>query len=130
MIEIYTEVLPSSFHWTPNRYLGGTPEFVVNTAESASKFEDVRVYYDGKSCEKDGVLYLPRKYFVGDDIVLACNSVPPNLGRYSIMWNNWYGKKDYEYLNFDERIVQSPYHQSVFGMNSRIVPPSVKKSDY
>lgn len=130
MIEIYTEKLPPRFHWTPNDWLGGTPEFVINTAESAIKFDDVRVYYDGKSCEKNGVAYLPRKYFTGSDIVLACNSTPPGKGRYALMWSNWYGKKDFEYLDYDERIVQSPYHQSVFGQNSRIVPPSVHKEQY
>jgi hypothetical protein len=39
-------------------------------------------------------------------------------------------KHDTDYLEFDERIVLSPYHQSVFGSNSRIVPLSCDKEDF
>jgi len=124
MIEIYTEELPSGWEWSPHMYVGGTPEFAVEVAESAKKLTEVIVYYDGCACQWNGINYLPRKYFMGKDIVLACNSVPPRLGKYSILWTALYGKKDFEYLNFDERIVLSPYHQSLFGDKSRIVPLS------
>jgi glycosyltransferase involved in cell wall biosynthesis len=125
MIEIYTEELPPEWAWSPSSYVGGTPEFVVETAEAVSKTTKVVVYYDGNACQWNGVNYLPRKYFQGKDIVLSCNSVAPKLGKYSILWTALYGKKDFEYLNFDERIVISPYHQSIFGSNSRIVPLGV-----
>lgn len=127
MIEIWTEILPNEYGWHPDNYLGGTPEFYVNTAEN---LEDVIVYYDGEPCEVNDVIYAPRKEFMGDDIVLACNSKPPKMGKYNIAWVNWYGKKDKEYLEFDERIVQSPFHKKVFGDNSRIVPLSVKKEQF
>lgn len=124
-IEIYTEVLPSGWNWSPKNYIGGTPEFVVETAEAASKFSNVVVYYDGGACQHNGVNYLPRHYYQAKDVVLVCNSKPDKLGKYNIAWSNWFGKKDVDYLEYNERIVQSPYHQSIFGENSRIVPPSV-----
>jgi glycosyltransferase involved in cell wall biosynthesis len=130
VIEIYTEELPDGWHWSPTKYLGGTPEFVVETAEAASKFSKVNVYYDGKPCQHNGVNYLPRKYYKGEDVVLLCNSIPNKLGKYNIAWVNWAHKKAEEYAQFDERIVQSPYHQSIFGSNSRIVPAGVHKDKF
>lgn len=127
-IEIWTEVLPNGWHWSPDNYLGGTPEFVVNTARNCK--HDVVVYYDGKSSIYDGVYYLPRSQYKGEDVVLACNSKPPKLGKYNIAWSNWFHARDKEYLEFDERIVQSPYHQSVFGSNSRIVPASCNPEEF
>jgi hypothetical protein len=129
MIEIYTEVLPQGWHWSPYKYLGGTPEFVVETATEASKFNKVIVYYDGRALEHNGVTYLPRKYFQGKDVVLACNSVPHSLGKHSIMWSNWYGDTENKHKMFCERITQSPFHQSMYGMNSRIVQPSIRKEN-
>ncbi len=128
MIEIWTEELPAGWQWTPNNYVGGTPEFVVNTAKCAK--DETVVYYDGKCIKHDGIYYLPRSAFEGHDVVLACNSRPPKMGKHSIMWSNWYGKKDSDYLDFDERIVQSPYHQRIFGADSRLVPLSCWPSQF
>lgn len=125
MIEIWTEELPNGWEWSPENFVGGTHEFVVNTAICAQKYDDVVVYYDGKTVEFCGVYFVPRGLYAGKDIVLACNSVPQKLGKYNIMWSNWYGKKDTDYPQFDERIVQSPYHQSIFGEDSRLVPLSI-----
>lgn len=120
MIEIWTEELPKGWEWTPNCYVGGTPEFVVNTAQCS----DAVVYYDGPPGCFDGIFYLPRNHFKGDDVVLACNSKPPRLGKYNIIYTNWYHAREKDYLEFDERIVISPYHQKIFGSNSRIVSHS------
>lgn len=130
IVEIYTEELPHGWEWTPDSYLGGTPEFVVNTAEAIKKFARVTVYYDGKPMEHNGVYYLPRVFYGARDILLACNSRPPRLAKHNIVWCDWVDKKDSDYAEFDERIVISPYHQSIFGNNSRIVPLSVHKSQF
>ena len=124
MLEIWTEALPKGWEWSPSSYLGGTPEFIVNTAE-CSRFEEVIVYYDGPSCEHNGIYYLSRDKFRGEDVVLACNHKPPSLGRYNIYWSNLNDIKDEDYLEFDERIVLSQYHKSRFGDKSRIVPHSL-----
>ena len=122
LVEIWTEELPNNWRWNPYCYVGGTPEFVVNTAECIKN--DTFVYYDGEACEKDGVYYLPRSQYKGIDVVLACNSKPPSLGKHNIYWTNWFHQRQEDCLEFDERIVLSPYHQSIFGHNSRIVPHS------
>jgi len=123
LIEIWTEELPKGWEWSPYNYVGGTPEFVVNTAKNIK--EEVIVYYDGVAGEYDGVLYLPRSAFSAKDIVLSCNSRSPKLGKYNIHWSCWYNSRDYEYIDYDERIVTSIYHQSIFGQSSRVVPLSL-----
>ena len=130
-LEIWTEKLPTSWAWTPCDYLGGTPEFVVNTAICAKdRFDEVIVYYDGPSGEYDGVYYMPRSMYEGRDIVLSCNSSPPLMGKYNIYWTNWDHQRDKNVMSFDERIVLSPYQKSVFGSNSRIVPHSLWPSQF
>lgn len=125
MIEIWTEVLPKEWHWTPDKYLGGTPETVVEVARSlAIEWGEVIVYYDGPAGEYDGVYYLPRNNFAGDGIVISFNSLPPKLGKHSICWVNWWGAKQEDFMMYDERIVLSPYQQRDFGSDSRIVPLS------
>jgi hypothetical protein len=127
LVEIYTEELPPAWRWTPDSYLGGTPETAINVAKNCE--HDVVVYYDGKACMYDGIYYLPRSQFRGSDVVLAINSRPPKRGKH-IIWFSWDCAKDKDYLEFDERIVLSPYHQSIFGSNSRIVPLSCDAEDY
>ena len=123
LLEIWTEVLPPGWEWTPDSFVGGTHEFVVETAKCAP-FDDVIVYYDGTPGVYDGIHYVGRDSFSGSDVVLACNSTPPKLGRYSVYWTSWDKARAQQYGMFDERIVLSPYHQSLFGTNSRIVPLS------
>jgi hypothetical protein len=130
MIEIWTEQLSGDWIWSPHNYVSGTVEFYVNTAEQMAKFEDVFVYYDGEPCEKNQVYYVPRSQYKGLDVLLTCNSKAPKLARYNIAWCNWFGKKDTEYLEYDERITQSLYHQSVFGKNSRIVDLGIDNIGY
>lgn len=120
MIEIWTEELPPNFHWSPDNYLGGTPETIVNLAENFN--DEVFVYYDGRAIEKNGVYYLPRNNYLGRDILIAFNSKPPKLAKHNIALINWFHARDIDYLEFDERIVLSKYHQSIFGYNSRIIP--------
>jgi hypothetical protein len=121
---IYTEELPQGWLWTPEMYVGGTPEFVVNTAECAAKiFEDVTVYYDGAPyIDHNGVTYAPRKLYRPSDVVLCCNSTPNSLGGHNIYWSNWYHNRSERYLAFDEIIALSPFHQGIFGEGTRIVP--------
>jgi glycosyltransferase involved in cell wall biosynthesis len=126
--EIYTEELPVSWRWTPDNYLGGTPEMAINVAKSLE--DNVIVYYDGDALEHDGVYYLPRSLYKGNDIVLAINSRPQKLGNYNIIWFSWNNVKDINYLDFNERIVLSPYHQSIFGSNSRVVPLTCNPDDF
>jgi hypothetical protein len=121
-IEIYTEELPPAWRWTPEDFVGGTHEFVVETARNTKA--DIVVYYDGEGGVWDNIYYLPRSQFKGEDVVLACNSRPPKMGRHNIIWFSWDKAREADYLDFDERIVLSPYHQSLFGSNSRIVPLS------
>jgi hypothetical protein len=128
LVEIYTEELPLSWHWTPEDYLGGTPEFAINVAKSLDA--EVIVYYDGVAKHYDGIYYLPRSQYKGSDIVLACNSTPPKLGKYNIIWFSWVHVHDSDYQEFDERIVLSPYHQSLFGSDSRIVPLTCNPEDF
>lgn len=108
--------------------MGGTPEFAINVAKNLDC--DVVVYYDGIARRYDGVYYLPRSLYRGADIVLACNSKPPKLGKYNILWTSWAHAKDKFYKEFDERIVLSPYHQSIFGKDSRIVPLTCNPEDF
>lgn len=124
MIEIWTEELPKGWEWTPDCFVGGTPEFIVETARVLSNKNDVIVYYDGPAMEFEGVFYVPRKGFTGQDIVLACNSRPPSNGKYSIYYTNWYHQRQSQCEDYDERIVLSKYHQGLFGSRSRIVPHS------
>ena len=128
LVEIWTEELPSNWHWTPDFYLGGTPEFAIETAKNCK--HDVIVYYDGKAGVYDGIYYLPRSQFIGSDVVLACNSRPPKMGRHNIIWFSWDNTKDVDYKDFDERIVLSPYHQSLFGSDSRIVPLTCNPEEF
>ncbi len=123
MLEIWCEQLSGDWIWDYDKYIGGTNEFVVKTAENAP-FKNVIVYYDGKEGEQNGVIYKNRREYIGKDIVMCCNHYPNNLGRYNIMWSNWFHAKETDYLRFDERIVQSKYHQSIFGNNSRLIPLS------
>jgi hypothetical protein len=120
LVEIWTEELPKDWWWTPDRYLGGTPEFAINTAKALK--DNVIVYYDGKAVEYEGIFYLPRTQFVGKDIVIACNSKPPRLGNYNIAWLSWADKTHKDYADFDECITLSPYHQKMFG-DSRVIAP-------
>jgi hypothetical protein len=128
LVEIWTEVLPPAWHWTPDSYLGGTPEFAINVAKNCE--HDVVVYYDGKPCMYDGIYYLPRSQYRGSDVILAINSRPPKLGKHNIIWFSWDNAKDTQYLDFDERIVLSPYHKSIFGSNCRIVPLTCEPEDF
>jgi hypothetical protein len=73
---------------------------------------------------------MPRALYRGADIVLACNSKPPKLGKYNIAWTSWAHAKDRFYKEFDERIVLSQYHQSIFGKDSRIVPLTCDPADF
>lgn len=130
MIEIWTEVLPKGWEWKPDNYLGGTPEFYVNTAECASTFDDVIVYYDGKPTEHNGVFYTSRCNFFGGDIVLSCNSKAPTIGEKHIYWTNWKHITQDDCAEYSERIVLSPYQQSIFGKDSRIVPHGVWKEQF
>jgi len=114
-ITIYTEKLPPEFQWTPTKYLGGTPEFYIETAQELSKRHEVTVYYDGEAMEHKGVYYLPRELYEPQDVVLACNDKPPYLGKKNIYWTNKVGQKSQEYKEFDHRITLSKYHQSIFG---------------
>jgi len=130
MIEIWTESLPQDYWWLPNDYIGGTPEYVVNTArELKSLGHDVIVYYDNTPTELDGVFYLPRNQYQGNDIVLACNEKPPKLGKRNIYWTSKYGQTDEMFKEFDERIVLSKYHQSLFGKNSKVIPLACNSKD-
>lgn len=130
MIEIWTEVLPRGWEWEPDNYLGGTPEFYVNTAECASLFDDVIVYYDGEAREYNGVYYSPRSNYSGDGIVLSCNSKAPSIGKKHIYWTNWKHITQNDCMEYAERIVLSPYQQSIFGENSRIVPHGVWHEEF
>lgn len=129
ILEIYTEEMPPGWEWSRDSYLGGTPEFVINTAENAP-FEEVFVYYDGKAMEVNGVYYLPRKMYRGVGVLLACNSIPERLCSYNIYWSNWHHQRQDNAMMFNERIVISPYHQSIFGENSRIVPHSCNVHEF
>lgn len=130
LLEIWTEEMPKGWEWSRHSYLGGSPEFIVNTAECMVDECDVIVYYDGEPCEFNGVYYSPRSQYMGQDVVLACNSKPPKLGKHNIYWTNWVHQRQENCLEFDERIVISPYHKSIFGEDSRIVPHSVWASEF
>jgi glycosyltransferase involved in cell wall biosynthesis len=130
LLEIWTEELPKGWEWNPRDYLGGSPEFVVNTAECALEDSDVIVYYDGVSCCHNGVYYVGRRDFMGSDVVLACNSKPPKMGKHNIYWTNWFHQRQENCLEFDERIVLSPFHAKIFGDNSRIVPHSCWSNEF
>lgn len=125
LIEIYSEILPPSFWWTPESFVGGTIEYVVETANCLSnRGYDVIVYKDGNNQmygNWNNVQYLPRYMYQGKDIVLACNSRPPKLGKRNIYWTNWYHNRDKNHLDFDERVVVSKYYQSLYGPNSRVI---------
>lgn len=121
MISIWTETLPEGWWWTPTNYLGGTPEFVVETAKSLSRNDDVAVYYDGPSMQYGEVYYLPRTKYKPTERVLSCNERPPEMGESNVYWTNKMGQKDTDYMDFDERITLSKYHQSLFGPHSVII---------
>jgi len=122
MIEIWSEILPQDFRWTPDRYIGGTNEFVIETAGVLARNNEVIVYYDGEATEYNGVYYLPREQYQGDDIVIACNDKPPKMGKKNLYWTSKNDQKDKDYLEFDYRVVLSKYHQSIFGNHSIIIP--------
>lgn len=124
MIEIWTEELFGDWRWDADKYIGGTPEFIVETAKVLAKENEVIVYYDGKSMYIEGVYFIGRSSYCGNDIVLACNSRPPKNGKYTIYYTNWFHQRQENCLDYDERIVLSKYHQSIFGQNSRIVSHS------
>jgi len=121
LIEILTETLPSGWHWTPDHYLGGTPEFVIETAKSLSDRYEVIVYYDNQAMQFGNIYFLPRSQYTADNIVIACNEEPPKLGKKNIYWTSKNDQEDKQFLDFDERIVLSRYHQSIFGYNSKII---------
>lgn len=123
-LEIWTEELPRGWEWDPENPLGGTTEFYINIARALSDDLEVIVYYDGPAKFLDRVYYLPRSRFVGEEVVISCNSKAPRRGKHNIYWTSWYKAREADYLEFDERIVLSQYHQNVFGENSRIVPLS------
>lgn len=123
-LEIWTEELSAPWRWDPEKYVGGTTEFYIETAKAISEDTEVIIYYDGPAKYIDRVYYLPRGRFIGKDIVLSCNSHAPKKGKHNIYWTSWFKQKEENCLEYDERIVLSPYHQTVFGQNSRIVPLS------
>lgn len=128
-LEIWTEELPRVWEWTPENPLGGTTEFYINTAKAVADDLEVIVYYDGPAKFLDRVYYLPRSRFIGEEVILSCNSKAPKLGKYNIYWTSWFKARQEDYLEFDERIVLSKFHQRIFGDNSRIVPLSCYPED-
>ena len=121
-IEIWTEELPPNWCWEPDNYLGGTPEFVVNTAECLAKLGyEVRVLYDGKPFEQKDVSYLPRDFYQAEDILLACNSIPGELAAFNIYWTNWAHQTQEEMMDFDVRVVLSKFQQESFGKDSVVI---------
>lgn len=122
-VEIYTEDLPSHFHWTPyDDFKTGTTEFYVETAECLSDLgHSVIVYYNGQPTEKDGVVYLPFNLYQGKDVLLACNDIPNKLAKTNIYWTNQYHKRASDYQQFDHIICQSPYWKSVFGSDKVVI---------
>lgn len=122
-LEIWTEELSGNWVWNANSYVGGTPEFICNTAKCAD-FDEKIVYYDGMPMIIDDVYFLPRSSFIGDDVVLCCNSISPKMGRHNIYWTNWLHQTQEIVMDFDERIVISEYQKKKFGDKSRVVPHS------
>lgn len=130
-IEIWTEELPSGWLWEPDNYLGGTPEFVVNTAECLLTLGyDVKVYYDGKPTEHNGVTYLPRDFYQAEDILIACNSIPSILAGFNIYWTNWAHQTQDEAMVFDERVVLSKFQQEHFGKDSVVIGHACWPADF
>lgn len=127
-LEIWTEELPPSWVWDPEHPLGGTTEFYINLAKAMAHDVEVIVYYDGPAKFIDRVYYLPRSRFIGEEVIVSCNSKAPRKGKYNIAWTSWVHAREADYADFDERIVLSKYHQSIFGQNSRIVPLSCDPS--
>lgn len=121
LITIYSEELPSGWEWTPDNYLGGTPEFVVETAEVLARNNAVIVYYDGPVFEQNDVTYLPRDQYHKPEILIACNSRPPSLGDINLYWTSKSNQRQEQYLDFDHRIVLSKCHQEIFGHNSKVI---------
>ena len=128
MIEIWAEEVPAPFQWSPTNYLGGTPETVVNLAENFD--DEVFVYYDGPAMQHKGVYYLPRDNYLARDILIAFNSKPERLAKYNIALINWFHARQENYAEFNERIVLSPYHQSIFGPDSRVIPHTCDQSAF
>ena len=123
MISIFTEPLPEEYRWSPADYVGGTPEFAVETAKALKMLgEEVIVYYDGEATEYEDIWFLPREQYTPSEVVIAQNSRPPEMGSKNIYWTSHVHNKDYEFMEFDERIVLSKYHQGLFGKNSKVVP--------
>lgn len=123
LVEIYTEVLPYAYWWKPDDYVGGTPEYVVNTAENLAKMGyEVIVYYDNEPTEHNGVFYQSRSMYSGEGVLLACNDRPPFLAKKNIYWTSKVDQTQEDYSDFDARIVLSKYHQGLFGDNSTIIP--------
>lgn len=123
MISLYSEPLPEAYHWSPANYVGGGPEFIVETAKALDMLgHEVVVYYDGEATLKDNVWFLPRSQYIPSEIVIAQNSRPLQMGEKNIYWTSLFHDRDENFMDFDVRVVLSKYHQGIFGKNSTIVP--------
>lgn len=121
-IDIWTEIIPEHSKWLPDKYIGGTIEFWIKIAESLKSMgHEIYIYYDDIPMFFNGVYYLPRSCYIGGDITLSCNSFIPKKGKYNIYWTSWVHQKDYNCMDFNERIVISNYHKSIFGDNCRVI---------
>lgn len=116
-IAIWTEELPPAFHWHPDTYLGGTPEFAVETAKALAKIgHEVTVYYDGVPYEVDDVTFLPRSYWLSKpEIVLHCNGEAPSYGTKNLYWTSLYNDKAEDHPNMDTCFTLSRFHKGLFG---------------
>lgn len=131
-VALYTEHLPTPFHWNPSAPWRGTEEFYVETARWLGLFgHDVTVFYDGPEVRtgsgyvdgailpgaSPGVTFSPRaSYKGGFDVVLCCNTSPPGLvpGTKHVYWSNLYGDRWERHLWADEQIVISDFHRSTY----------------
>jgi len=116
MINIVTEKLPDSWHWSPqNPPPSGTVELYMATAEClAGMGYSPIVYYDGVSCELNDVVYLPRAYYKPSEINIHCNT-KAELGAKNIYWTSLVTDKAKDFMEYDHRITLSKYHKSIFG---------------
>jgi hypothetical protein len=120
-IALYTEPLPPSFHWSPEKAWRGTEEFYVETAKALFDLgHSVEVFYDGPSMLVEqvafggGVVYRPRvEYRGGFDAVLCCNAQPPGLfpGTRHVYWSNLHGDRFERHLWADAQIVISAFQR-------------------
>jgi glycosyltransferase involved in cell wall biosynthesis len=110
LIELWTETLPNGWEWAPDNYLGGTPEFYIETASVLTqKGYEVVVYYDGSATELNSVYYLPRNQFQGSDIVISCNERPPSMGKTNLYWTNKVDQKATAFQDFDHIVAISKW---------------------